>query len=331
MKAVRYHGIKDVRVEEIEKPSLKPDEVMVKVSFAGICGSDLHIYRKGMFIVNIPETMGHEFVGVVEEIGQAVRNFKIGDLVVGDPRVPCERCTSCKKGSYNTCSGLGFLGEVSQGCFTEYIAVKQTKLIIVPATEDIKLVGLAEPLAVALHICEIADFNTKDEVAIVGTGPIGLLTIIVAKTLYGVKSITAIDLSEERLKLAVTAGATLTWKNFDSNPGKEFGKIVEAAGVQSTFNNALSRLSDHGSLYMVSIFEKDITIDPNIIVSKEIKIVGCNVYTTEELQKATELIATKQIDVGFLITNEFSLEEGKNAFELLNSDDKTVAKIIFRP
>ncbi|MBP1764979.1 MAG: Tdh [Firmicutes bacterium] len=331
MKAVRYHGIEDIRVEEIEKPKLEADEVMVKIRYAGICGSDLHIYRQGMFIVNIPETMGHEFVGIVEEVGSEAQGFAAGDIVVADPRVPCEQCTSCKKGSYNTCSALGFIGEVSQGCFTEYIAVKPAKLIKVPTTDDIKSVGLAEPLAVALHICETADFQPQDDIAVVGAGPIGLLTIIAAKTLYGVKNITAIDLSEERLRLATMAGATAAWKNFDADPGKEFAKIVEAAGVQSTFTNALNRLADHGSLYMVSVFEKEITIDPNVIVSKELRVVGCNVYTTAELQKAAEYIARKKIDVGFLITNEFSLDEGNNAFALLNSTDKTVAKVFFKP
>jgi len=331
MKAVRYYGKQDVRVEEIDRPQLEPDEVMVKVSYAGICGSDLHIYRKGMFIVNIPETMGHELVGIVEKTGQNVQGFKVGDIVVADPRVPCGECSSCKKESYNTCQALGFIGEVSQGCFAEYIAVKQTKLLKVPDTDLIRQVALAEPLAVALHIGGIADFAEEDDIAVVGVGPIGLLTIVVARTLYKVKNITAIDVSAERLKLATKAGATAAWNSFDGQPGKEFGKIIEAAGAEITLNKSLDLLAVHGSLYVVSIFENNITIDPNVIVNKEIRVVGCNVYTTEELQKAAELIATRQVDVDFLITNEFSLDEGKKAFELLNSADKTVAKVLFKP
>lgn len=329
MKAVRYYGIEDVRAEETEKPSCRPHEVLIKVNYAGLCGSDLHIYRKGMFVVDPPKTMGHEVVGAIAEIGEAVTGFMAGDIVVVDPRVPCGECISCQSGNYNICRSLGFIGEVSPGCFAEYLAADAAKLIKVPAKSVTKEMVLAEPLAVALHICSRMALRPQTRLAVVGAGPIGLLTIAAAKSLYQVQDVTAVDLSAARLSLAKQAGASAVRNDFGQD--REFDVIVEAAGAEVTFNRAVERLSDHGVLYVVSIFEKQITIDPNMIVGKEISVVGSNVYTTAELQQAVALIAAGKIHIDFLITNEFPLEEGKQAFLLANSQDKTVAKIIFKP
>lgn len=102
MKAARYYGIQDVRFETVEQPACGPTDALIQVSYAGICGSDLHIYNKGMFIQNIPETMGHEFVGVIREVGDRVKDFAPGDVVIANPMVPCMHCPSCRAGSYNT-------------------------------------------------------------------------------------------------------------------------------------------------------------------------------------------------------------------------------------
>ena len=156
MKAARYYGIQDVRFETVEKPACGPTDALIQVSYAGICGSDLHIYNKGMFIQNIPETMGHEFVGVIRQVGDQVKGFAPGDVVIANPMVPCMHCPSCQAGSYNTCEGLGFIGEVRQGCFAEYIAMDQETLIKVPPQADQEKIALSEPLAVALNICDRA-------------------------------------------------------------------------------------------------------------------------------------------------------------------------------
>lgn len=120
--------------------------------------------------------------------------------------VPCKVCRSCLRGSFNTCENLGFIGEVSQGCFTEYIAVKEEKLIKIPKDTDLKTAALAEPLAVAVNICRRAAFMPGDKTAVIGAGPIGLLTIALANQVYGVSDITAVDLSGDRLSLAKNWG-----------------------------------------------------------------------------------------------------------------------------
>lgn len=329
MKAARYYGIQDVRYEEVEKPVCGPDEALIKVAYAGICGSDLHIYNKGMFIQNIPETMGHEFVGVIEAVGDHVKDFAPGDAVIANPMVPCMACESCQKGSYNTCEALGFIGEVRPGCFGEYISIGQDTLIPVPAQAELKQVALAEPLAVALNICERAGFKPEDRVALVGVGPIGLLTILAAKTLYGVGEITAVDISRARLELARQVGASEIYTKLPD--GLTFNKVIDAAGQPVTFNTAVRHVESNGCLYVVSIFEKDFIFDINTLVSKQATLVGCNVYTRKNLEDAVQVISEGKVDVSPVISRVFDITQCAEAFQLLNSADKSVAKVLFQP
>lgn len=331
MKAVRFYGVGDLRLEDIEKPDILADQVLVSIIYSGICGSDLHIYRKGMFMTYIPETLGHEFIGIIEQVGRDVQEYKVGDMVIADPRVPCGKCLNCENGCHNVCPTLGFIGEVSPGSFAQYIAVPQEKLIKVNHKANLQQMALAEPLAVALHICENGQLKENDILAIIGAGPIGVLTVLIAKTVYGVKNITAIDLSEERLRLAELAGADKIVNNLAEHKGFQYNKIVEAAGNQYTISCALELLAPHGTLLIVGLFEDQINIDPNPIVYKELKIVGNNAYNKQELKKAVEFIESKRVDLGFLISHVYPLDKTKEAFELLKSCKKPVGKILLKP
>lgn len=327
MKAARYYGIHDIRYEQIDKPACGADEALIRVAYAGICGSDLHIYNKGMFMENIPETMGHEFSGVIEEVGADVTDFQPGDRVIANPMVTCGSCEGCRMGSPNTCENLGFIGEVRQGAFAEYIAMPQDTLIRVPEGTDLRKLALAEPLAVALHICRMAELNENDEAAVIGAGPIGLLTILAAKKLYNVRSITAVDLSEVRLELASSIGADRAVTALQE--GEKFPKVVEAAGQPVTFQAAVDHVLPNGALYVVSIFEKDFVFDINTLVSFQIRLQGCNVYTREDLEQAAAVLADGSIDVEPLISAQFDLTECADAFRLVSGPDKSVAKVLF--
>lgn len=324
MDAARYYGIGDVRYEQIEKPSCKKGEKLIHVLYSGICGSDLHIYKKGMFIQNIPETMGHEFVGVLEKNGQAV---------IADPMVPCMRCRSCQAGKYNTCENLGFIGEVQQGCYAEYIALPENKIIPLPVqgeknAEELKKYVLAEPLAVAVNVMHRACFDTEDKLLVMGAGPIGCLVIALAKQICGVKSITAFDLSQERLEYAKKAGADEIF-NDSSALNWDYTVSIDCAGVAQTVQLAQEHLTASGRLCIVSIFEKPAVVDCNNIVSKQLTIVGCNVYCHDDLVTACELIAGDKLHIEFLITHSFLLRDCKDAFKLLTSGTKTAQKVIF--
>ncbi len=330
MNAVRFYGIQDVRFEEIPKPIPNKDEVLIKVMYAGICGSDLHIYHKGMFILHIPETMGHEFAGIIEEAGASVKDWRVGDRVYANPMVPCMVCASCLAKSYNTCEKLSFIGEISQGCFAEYICLPKDKLISIPMEGDLKPYVLCEPLAVALNICRRANFQREDKVAVLGAGPIGLLLMHVLKKIRPVSSVTALDISEERLKMAQKAGADNCVGNAEEL-ADDYDKIVDAAGVETTLKAAVTHTKANGFIYVVSIFEKDFHFPINDIVAKQLSVVGCNVYEKEDLETAVKVIWEGRLKPDFVITHEFPLKEAKEAFSLLAGGEKKASKVVLKP
>ena len=330
MLAARYFGIGDVRTENIAKPVCGRGEVLIKVAYAGICGSDLHIFRKGMFVTSIPETMGHEFCGVVEEVGADVRGFHPGDHVVGDPRVSCGKCRWCRQGSYNLCPDLGFIGEVSPGCFAEYIVLHPRKLLKVPPGVDLRRAALVEPLAVALHIAQKGGLSQKDTIGIMGAGPVGLLTVIVAKEI-GVEQVTVIDLSPTRLELAQKVGADRVLTALPENSPEPVDVVIEAVGKEVTLAGALRWLKPGGRLVMAGLYEEKVQLDPNEVVNKELVVTGINAYETGDLKKAIEFTASGQVDVAPVVSHVLPLEKVSEGFFMLTSTNKTACKILLAP
>lgn len=327
MKAARYYGIKDVRFEEIEKPVCGDDEVLIRIAYAGICGSDLHIYNKEMFIQNIPETMGHEFSGTVIETGKNVAAVKKGDLVTANPMVTCGECIACRTGKFGSCEALGFIGEVRQGCYAEYIALPEKDIVVAPAGTDLKKLAMAEPLAVALNICEQAKLQPDDKMLVVGPGPIGLLTIMAAKAVYGVKDITALGRSRARLEKAEELGAKICT---ELDADEYFDVTVEAAGNRKGFGTAVAHVLPGGRVYVVSIFEDEFIFDINEIVAKQISLTGCNVYEKRHIEEAAQFIAEGRVEVERIISDTFRLEECQEAFSALCTKDKKAIKILFK-
>ena len=332
MKAARYYGIRELRCDELPIPTIKEDELLIKVAYAGICGSDLHIYNKQMFIQNIPETMGHEFVGRIEAVGSQVNGFSKGDAVIANPMVSCGSCPACQKEHFNCCENLGFIGEVRPGCFAEYIALPQKALIPIPkdpSSEDaLKNFALAEPLAVALNVLERLSPKADEKLAIVGAGPIGLLCILLAKELYQVKDISCIGRSAYRLELAASLGA----KSNRAFPDKtSFDAIIEAAGNQACLEGAVAHSAVCGRIALVSVYEAEqLSLDFNLLVGSQISLIGCNCYDRHHLEDAVSLISHASIDVAPLISAEYDLSDCDKAFRFINQKEKAAAKVLFK-
>lgn len=327
MKTARYYGIEDIRYEELPVPNCGEKDVLIKVAYAGICGSDLHIYKKGMFIQNIPETMGHEFSGTVIKTGSKVHSLQAGDRVTANPMVTCGNCIACRTGHRGSCETLGFIGEVRPGCFAEYIALPQEDVIKAPPDIDLKKLALAEPLAVALNICRRAKPAPTDKVLIVGPGPIGLLTALALKNVCGLENPTILGRSPARLSIAKALGMKTTTQLGDDS---YFDLIIEAAGNETALSTAVAHALPGGKICVVSIFEDDFIFDINTIVAKQLSIIGCNVYETRHIQESTKLLADGIIDPSPLVTDTYDLADCREAFAALCSKDKKACKILFQ-
>lgn len=327
MKTARYYGIEDIRCEELPVPNCGEKDVLINVAYAGICGSDLHIYKKGMFIQNIPETMGHEFSGTVIKTGSKVHLLQAGDRVTANPMVTCGNCIACRTGHRGSCETLGFIGEVRPGCFAEYIALPQEDVIKAPPDIDLKKLALAEPLAVALNICRQAKPAPTDKALIVGPGPIGLLTALALKNVCGLENPTILGRSPARLSIAKALGMKTTTQLGDDS---YFDLIIEAAGNETALSTAVAHALPGGKICVVSIFEDDFIFDINTIVAKQLSIIGCNVYETRHIQESTKLLADGIIDPSPLVTDTYDLADCREAFAALCSKDKKACKILFQ-
>ena len=327
MKTARYYGIEDIRYEELPVPNCGEKDVLIKVAYAGICGSDLHIYKKGMFIQNIPETMGHEFSGTVIKTGSKVHSLQAGDRITANPMVTCGNCIACRTGHRGSCETLGFIGEVRPGCFAEYIALPQEDVIKAPPDINLKKLALAEPLAVALNICRQAKPAPTDKVLIIGPGPIGLLTALALKNVCGLENPTILGRSPARLSIAKALGMKTTTQLGDDS---YFDLIIEAAGNETALSTAVAHALPGGKICVVSIFEDDFIFDINTIVAKQLSIIGCNVYETRHIQESTKLLADGIIDPSPLVTDTYDLADCREAFATLCSKDKKACKILFQ-
>lgn len=342
MKAAVWHGVKDIRVEDVTLRPLKADEVKVKVAWAGICGSDLHEYVEGPVFVPVEEkaeltgeiaplTMGHEFAGVIEEVGENVHEYKVGDRVVINPTLTYGN----KHEDLDRYDGFNFIGLHGNGGFADYANVPASNLHRLPDNLTLQDGALVEPTAVAVQAVKDAGVTLGDAVAVFGAGPIGLLTIIAAKA-SGASKVIVLDLSDDRLAKAKELGATHTINSGQGNPVEAVREIVpdgvdvsfEVAGVAPTFKQAIDVTKARGNMMIVSIFARPIEWNPLHLTNTGVNIMSSICYTPSIFQRTIDAMSAGQLKPQGIITSQIALDEiVTNGFETL-TNDKTQSKIL---
>lgn len=344
MRAAVWYKEKDVRVEEREVRELKNTDVKIKVAWAGICGSDLHEYLHGP--VSIPDkepnpitgfqaplTLGHEFAGVIEEVGTDVKKVKVGDRVVVNPLFTY----GLKEPSLDLYDGFAFAGLSVDGGFADYTVISQDNVHTLPNSLSLEEGALVEPMAVSVQAVKEADFKFGQTAAVFGAGPIGLLTIIAAKA-AGATKIIVFDLSEERLEKARQVGATHTFNSGEIDPIEAVLTVekdgvdvsFEVAGVNIAFNQALKVVKSRGIVVIVSIFAKPVEFNPMDLTVSGVRITSSLAYEPDVFKKTIDLMANGSLDTKKVITGRIELENiVQDGFELL-STDKRQAKILVK-
>ncbi|QHS23359.1 2,3-butanediol dehydrogenase [Virgibacillus sp. MSP4-1] len=342
MKAAVWYGRKDIRVEEREERPLRDHDVKVRVAWAGICGSDLHEYEEGPVFVpaenpdpltgdTAPFAFGHEFAGIVEEVGSHVTRFKKGDRVAINPTLTFGN----KPEDVDPYDGFSFIGLNTDGGFAKFANIPEANVYALPEPLTLQDGALVEPTAVAVQAVKEGGLLFGDSVAIFGAGPIGLLTIIAAKA-AGATNIIALDLSETRLQKAKEMGATHVINSGETNPVKAIFDIVpdgvdvsfEVAGVAPTFEQSIAATKPRGTMVIVSIFARPIEWNPFQLTTKGVNITSSIAYTPTSFQQTIDLMATGQLKPQDIITDHIQLDNiVDKGFETL-SNDKTQAKIL---
>lgn len=325
MLAVRFHGIGDVRAEKVPPITYTPEQALIKVLYGGVCGSDLHIYREGMFIEHTPEIMGHEFCGRIIT-APPHSGLREGDLVVGDPRVACGDCPACRDKKANRCDKLGFIGEVRPGCFAQLLALEPEKLLVLGHDTDPRQAALAEPLAVAVHACRNMNAAPDEQALILGAGPIGLLIAWLLKREYKLSRVCIADVDDYRLSFAPETGADEAGPDLSSfAPYSDL--LIDAAGSVP----ALAKLVEQGKhgarLHISAIYEREPAFDLNLLVAKEMSIVGNNNYDRRDLEEAARLIENGA-DLSWLISRIVPADEAADVFAGLAAPQKRDMKVL---
>ncbi|TIR25423.1 MAG: dehydrogenase [Mesorhizobium sp.] len=320
MKAARLYGPGDLRVEDIAAPGA-PEAGWVKlnVDAAGICGSDLHNFRTGQWISHAPSTAGHELTGTVVAVDEGVGTVAVGDRVVADSRFWCGECAQCLAGRRHLCASLGFVGEVCDGGFAEETVLPARLLHVIDAALDERVAAMAEPLAVALHAVRRLP-KTAGSVLVVGCGTIGgLAALLLSRTFPG--RVLIADRNQARCeRVARVTGATIVHLDREAiaaaTADAPLLAAVEATGSIAALNQLLGVLGSGATVALVGIFHGRLDIDPNMLVEREIGLLGCHAFA-DELPDAIGMLAELSGPLISLIDREIGLDDIRAAYERL--------------
>jgi (R,R)-butanediol dehydrogenase/meso-butanediol dehydrogenase/diacetyl reductase len=341
MKALRWYGRKDLRYEEIPEPAPGPGQLKIKVTLAGICGTDLKEYATGPHMIpadRVPLVIGHEFAGIVAAVGEGVTDFKAGERVTGVGYYYCGECYYCKKGRYNLCINQGFTGLSTDGCMAEYFVAPAYACYKLPDSVPDEYGALVEPLAVSLHATRQGKVSPGDTVAIVGDGAIGLGALLCAKA-AGASEVYMVAKHKGRGAIAEKLGVTAVIYLNEGDPARKLmdmtggigaNAAIECVGYPDTPQLALNLTRRGGVTVVTGVFEKPGTIDFSTILFTERMLVGSSIYVHEG-KTVTDLLADKRLDPSGLITSVVSLKDAvEQGFEQLVQNKESNVKILLR-
>ncbi len=342
MKQVVLTGIREMQVTEIpESLVTNPDDVKIKLSTIGVCGSDIHYYSEGKIgsqVVQYPFAVGHECSGFIVETGANVTNVKVGDLVVVDPAVHCGHCDQCLAGRPHTCRNNRFLGCPGQieGCLGEYIVMPSFTCFPVTGKMNPVQAALIEPFSIGVYAVKLAEIIEKNTSSIIfGAGPIGL-SILLKLLADGVSNVGMIEPLDYRLNKSEEIGG-----RYFINPEKQDGEkevlnqeellvdvVFEASGEQDAVDNALKVLKPGGKLVLVGIPPSaQYTFNMDLMRRKELTVVNVR-RQNHCVEEAIDLVVSGKADVEKMVTHHYSLDETPTAFGVVEGYKDGVVKAI---
>lgn len=315
-------------IRETDVPVPADDEILVEVKAAGLCGTDVHIY-KGEYFGSYPRIPGHEFSGVVVGVGKNVTKFKVGQPVAADPNIFCEACDACKENRQNFCEDMQAVGVTRHGAFAQYLTVPERCVFDITGlsfTEG----SMVEPLSCVVYGQEKAGIPLGASVLIFGAGPIGLMHAQLAG-INGAASITVVDLFEDKLTLAKKLGVNYTYTaaEFDKlGLTNSFEVVIDCTGVPKVVEGAVKYVKDAGTMIFFGVCpdNSSITINPYEVFKRELRLVG-TFALKKTFGKALTIAKSGKINLLALVDNKFLLDDAPKVFEevsVRNSGLKTV-------
>lgn len=339
---VKYaEGFGNVELREVPEPAVAKNEVKIKVKAVGICGSDLHIYKSDIGIpTKVPFTIGHEFSGVVTQVGEDVTRFKAGDRVTAEnSRYTCGHCHYCMTGNYNLCKKRLATGYAFDGAYADFCVVPENRVYLLPENVDFITAALTDPSACVYHaVHDLTGVTAGDTVLISGSGAMGLFSVQYVKANGGIAIITGLDQDVNRLALAKELGAdhiinvsetdlieAVNW--ITDQKGVDIA--LECSGNEQAAADCLTLLRRQGKYTQVGIFGKPVLVDLDRVLYGEIRLTGSFSQKNTGWEAALKLASLGKINAKKLVTDLLPLEEWEKGFE--RSFQGKAIKVVFQP
>ena len=337
MKAVQIVKPNELRVIEMEKPTLDAhNNVLVKMTAAGICGSDVGIYHGTNAAATYPRVIGHEMVGVVVETGPTAQKVKVGDRVIIDQVVPCGHCYACRKGRPNVCGNLQVRGVHIDGGYREYMAVPDTDCYLVPDSLTDAEAVMIEPTTIAVQCCSRAQLESEDTVLIIGSGALGSSILRIVR-LYHPQKIIVADIDDAKLQEALQNGATDVINSLKEDVPARCRELtggygvtvsIDAACIKTSLLTALQATGNAGRVITMGFSVAPTEVNQFVITSKELDVRGSRLQN-RKFQDVIDLINAGKVDLRGSISHTFPLTEAQKAFDFVDSRDPSIRKIAF--
>jgi 2-desacetyl-2-hydroxyethyl bacteriochlorophyllide A dehydrogenase len=336
MKAAVMHGARDIRTVTVPDPVLESHGVIIKVNACGVCGSDLHVYKRNGQEGTI---FGHEFSGDVVEVGAQVKGITPGMRVTAVGFKPCGKCFWCAQGKWHRCSDMALLGYQFPGAMAEYVHVPFAALgrSVFPLPDELTYEDAAsvEPLSISYFSVNRAQPKENESIAVIGLGVIGLYAIQLLKSM-GVSMIVASGHRPSRLEAAKICGADIIIDAVKDDAVKAameatakmgVNTVVECAGTQVTFDQSVAMARGGGKIMMVGIYEEALAWDPLPVIAKNLSLIGC---LGGNFPASIELLKSGKVNAKPLITHRFSLDQAAEAFKVQLQDPSAI-KVMIKP
>jgi threonine 3-dehydrogenase len=316
---------------DVEKPSIGPNDVLVKIVKTAICGTDIHIYNWDEWsqaTVPVPMVTGHEFFGIIEEIGSQVPGFRVGDRVTGEGHITCGHCRNCRAGKRHLCRNTLGIGVNRQGCFAEYLSIPMCNVFPVPDSVTDEMAAIFDPFGNATH-STLAFNMIGEDILITGAGPIGCMSAAIAKHV-GARHVVVTEINPYRIKMAEQMGATIVFDptkkkiaDVMSDLGMKEGFDVglEMSGHFQALRDMISMTNHGGKLALLGIPGKDVSVDWGEIILKGLTIKG--IYGREIFESWYKMCALLEsgLDLSPMITHTFAVDDYEEAFQVMRSGE----------
>jgi len=345
MKATVLHAPGDLRCEEVPVPEIGATDVLLKIKATGNCGSDLQrIMVEGTH--RLPCIPGHEFAGEVAALGRDVSSWKPGDRATAAPQIPCYACEWCQLGEFNLCNDYDYVGSRSDGSFAQYVKIPAVNLVRMPETVDFEEAAATDPACIALHgIRRAGGIRTGETLVVLGAGPIGLFACQWGRIL-GAGQVIAVDIVEEKLKVAAQLGADVTINGNEEDvvgaikklTGDGAGLVMETAGTLATQRQSLQVARKRGRVVSIGRSHKDVLLPDaiySLIFRRELEVYG-SVNTSfaglnNEWRTALSFMARRALKVKPLISHRITLARTPEMFARMHRKEVVYSKIIILP